>query len=228
MRDVCVLRHVPFEGPGILTDILQRRGARLSVRDVAVDPDWMTAASKADLLVVLGGPINVDQTELFPFLALEREILRTRMQEDGPLLGICLGAQIMARALDVPVEPGPVEVGWKPISLTPTGQSSVLSPLHGVPVLHWHGDHVAQSSELPSLAQTDVGAVQAFTRGRALGLQFHLEVEAAALEAWYVGHAAELGIHGISVTELREQAERWTPRLAPLARTVCENWLDSL
>lgn len=226
--DVRALRHVPFEDVGRLAGVLARRGARTVVHDVPTDTDWEAAARNADLLIVLGGPIGADDTPVFPWLLREREIVADRLLHRQPTLGICLGAQIMARALGVAVAPGPVEIGWKPLRLTAWGRDSVLAPLDGLSVLHWHGDHIAATPELPSLATTDVGPVQAFAHGSGLGLQFHLEVEAGSLEAWYVGHSVELASNQVPVSALRQQAAASADALIPACDSVFNNWLDSL
>src|SRR5262249_50632611 len=131
------------------------------------------------LLVILGGPIGVYETDAYPFIRDEIAAIKARLAAGGPMLGICLGAQLMASAMGARVAPGPAkEIGWAPITLTDSGTKSVLVPLAEAPVLHWHGDN----SELPDgctrLAFTDRCPVQAFYRApHQLGLQFHLETE---------------------------------------------------
>ena len=104
-----------------------------------------------DLLIVLGGPIGVYETETYPFIADEIAAIAARLAADKPMLGICLGAQMMAAALGARVAPGPVkEIGWAPLHLTAAGEKSVLAPLGATPVLHWHGDNC----ELPAGCDT--------------------------------------------------------------------------
>ena len=125
------------------------------------------------------------------------------------MLGICLGAQLMAAALGARVAPGPAkEIGWAPLTLTAAGQASVLAPLGTTPVLHWHGDNCELPSGLRAARSTPHCPVQAFLRTPSqLALQFHLETEPARLEAWLVGHTVELGKAGIDPRDVRAQAQ---------------------
>lgn len=95
----------------------------------------------ADVLIVLGGPISANDEMGYPFLCQALEIIQQRLAQQRPVLGICLGAQLMARALGARVAPlGVKEIGYGPIRLSSAPQTSVLAPLSDVPVLHWHGD----------------------------------------------------------------------------------------
>src|SRR5690606_25326731 len=133
----------------------------------------------ADLLVVLGGPIGVYQTDRYPFLAEEKAAIAARLGQDKPTLGICLGAQLMAEALGAPVAPtGKVEIGYGELTLTEDGRASPLRHIAAIPVLHWHGDQFAIPEGASRLAETQEFPNQAFSRGpRILGLQFHLEAD---------------------------------------------------
>jgi GMP synthase (glutamine-hydrolysing) len=135
---------------------------------------------------------------------------------------------MMAYALGAEVKPGPEkEIGWAPVDLTETGKTSVLAPLQGVPVLHWHGDNCALPSGAASLARTRVCPCQAFTIDRhALALQFHIEMNPAHIEQWLIGHAVELGRAGIDPREIRKQTQACGARTAEMGRKVFEAWLD--
>jgi GMP synthase (glutamine-hydrolysing) len=187
-----------------------------------------------DLLIVLGGPIGVYETEAYPFLRWELEGLRQRLARNAPTLGICLGAQLMAAALDAAVYPGSEgkEIGWA--SLVPGAEAAACPAMAellaaDLPVLHWHGDtfnlphgaaHLAASARYPN---------QAWSIGRnILGLQFHAEVLAPALERWYVGHASELATARIDVPRLRSDGRRFAPTLHVAARRFWRRWLDGI
>ena len=138
-----------------------------------------------DLLIVLGGPIGVYERDAYPFIADEVAAIAARLQANKPMLGICLGAQMMAAALGAGVAPGPVkEIGWAPLTSTASGRASVLGPLGVTPVLHWHGDNCELPTGCTRLASTPHCPVQAFMRTPSqLALQFHLETEPARFEA---------------------------------------------
>jgi GMP synthase (glutamine-hydrolysing) len=223
------VRHVAFEDLGLLAGALEEQGFVSSYVDapVAGEANW-AAATAADLLIVLGGPICVADIDAYPFLSVELELLRERLAADRPTLGICLGAQLMAVALGGSVGPGvTAEIG--PVTLTDAARGTVLEALEGVPVLHWHGDVITTPPEIPPLACTAVCANQAFARGpNILGLQFHLEAESASLESWLVGHAYELGTRGIVVARLREAAVEYGAVVALNAERVFSAWLSAL
>jgi GMP synthase (glutamine-hydrolysing) len=232
MQGAVAIRHVAFEDLGTLAALLQRRGYCCSYRDAAVDDLAAPDIEAADLLIVLGGPIGAYESELYPFLHDELRLIERRLAAGKPVLGICLGSQLMALALGARVYHGTgKEIGWAPIALTGAGRDSPLAPFaKGAPVLHWHGDTFDLPRGAVHLAQTERYRHQAFAWGsHALALQFHIEVEAAGLERWYVGHAAEISsTPGISVPVLRSEAEHWAPSLAPVAARTIESWLDAL
>ena len=167
-----------------------------SYRDTQRDDLGDPTIAAADLLIVLGGPFGAYETETYPFLAREIGILERRLALGRPTLGICLGAQLMAKALGARVFPGPVkEVGWGRIDLTAEGRASALKPLSddGAVVLHWHGDTFDLPDGATRLAANANYQNQAFSYDdRALALQFHLEADGAVLEKWYSGNAGDL------------------------------------
>ncbi|APD11304.1 glutamine amidotransferase [Pandoraea vervacti] len=183
-----------------------------------------------DLLVVLGGPIGAYDDALHPFIADELALVKRRLDAGKPILGICLGAQLMARALGAKVYPlGVKEIGYAPLMLTDAGQTSPLAALGDAAVLHWHGDQFDIPPGAAHLARTAVGAHQAFALGtHALGLQFHLEADAARIESWLVGHACELSAAKIDPATLREDARRHHARLSEVAPAVIGRWLDAM
>src|SRR6202161_3880281 len=151
-RSAVALRHVAFEDLGLLAPVMEREGWDVSFCEAAVDDLKHHSIRNANLLVVLGGPIGAYQTDIYPFLKSEIDLIEYRLSRDLPTLGICLGSQMMAKALGSRVFAGPVkEIGWGRIELTSEGAASCLSPLQDADsaVLHWHGD----SFDLPEGAQ---------------------------------------------------------------------------
>ena len=231
MSKTCLaVRHVAFEDLGVLGPLVSSRGYGVRYHDAGLQPFDAETLLAPDLLIVLGGPIGVYEQETYPFITAEMAAIKARLHADKPILGICLGAQLMAAALGARVAPGPVkEIGWASLALTPDGETSVLSPLARTPVLHWHGDNCEMPAGCVRLASTQHCPVQAFMRTPSqLALQFHLETEPARFESWLVGHTVELGKAGIDPRELRAQARTLGPATRELGQGVLAAWLDKV
>lgn len=231
MPSLVAIRHVPFENLDGFAAPLAARGYSISYREAPVDDLSAADLFDADLLVVLGGPIGAYEDALYPFLNGELALIERRLRQGRPVLGICLGAQLMARALGARVYPGKKELGWAPLQLTEAGR---LSPLRFIEpatkVLHWHGDTFDLPAGASHLAATAENPHQAFSLGRhALGLQFHIEATAMGLERWYVGHALEIATTpGVTLTSLRMEAVQAAPILARPAQAVLASWLRGI
>jgi GMP synthase (glutamine-hydrolysing) len=234
---VVVLSHVPFEDLGSLQPELERRRFAVETVHVPAASFPLSEAQRCDLLIVLGGPIGVYDSQDYPFLTAEIDCIRQRLAARRPILGICLGAQLMAFALGARVYPGAAgpEIGWFP--LQPGDAKSALSesvPAWFAPLLapnlsffHWHGDTFDLPAGARHLTGTALYPNQAFAlENYGLALQFHPEVTAIGLERWYVGHACELRQRGLSIAQLREAASRHAPILAPAATQFFKLWLD--
>jgi GMP synthase (glutamine-hydrolysing) len=229
-RSCLVIGHVAFEDLDLLAPIIARRGYEIRYLQAGVDPIDTATLKAPDLLVVLGGPIGVYETDTYPFIRDEIAAIRARLEADKPTLGICLGAQLMAAALGARVAPGPVkEIGWASVALTKAGEQSVLSTLAATPVLHWHGDTCELPAGCERLAATEHCPVQAFSRRPwQLALQFHLEVDAARFERWLIGHTVELGKAGLDPNALRAQARTHGAATVQAGRAVFSSWLQSI
>ena len=189
---VLALQHVDVERLSLLEEVLAQNG--VPSRYLALHKGETLPRSLGDLedvgaIVVLGGPMGVYEEEKYPWLADELRFLREAMHAGFPVYGLCLGAQLMAAALDARVYPGEgkKEIGWFPVDLTPEAQGDPLlgDEAASFPVFQWHGDtfdlpqgavHLASSARYPN---------QAFRWGaRAYAFQFHLEISMADISTW--------------------------------------------
>jgi GMP synthase (glutamine-hydrolysing) len=230
-KKLCLaVRHVAFEDIGLLGPLVVSRNYEVRYHDAGIDPFDSNTLRSPDLVIVLGGPIGVYEGNAYPFIAGEVAAIAGRIAAEKPILGICLGAQMMAAALGARVAPGPhKEIGWAPLTLTAEGNKSVLVPLGATPVLHWHGDNCELPAGCLGLASTTHCPVQAFVRSPSqLALQFHLETEPARFESWLVGHTVELGKAGIDPNELRKQAQTFGGATLEIGRKVLAAWLDQV
>jgi GMP synthase (glutamine-hydrolysing) len=226
MGTAVALRHLAFEDLGLIEPWLRARGWRVHYYDVGVDELWKLDLDPVDLLVVLGGPIGAEDDARYPYLAEEVRLIRERMDSGRPLLGICLGAQLMACALGAAVRPmGGKEIGFAPLTLAPAARDTPLARIGDQPVLHWHGDQFALPRGIESLAATPVCPHQAFMVGdHAMAWQFHLEVDPSRIEQWLIGHTGELTQAGIDLDVLRAQAREHRHGLAQALDRVLSDW----
>lgn len=227
-RRCLAIRHVAFENLGAFSGPIAEAG--YEVRYAEAGTDALNAADDAHLLVVLGGPVGAYDEARYPWLAAELALIERRIATGRPILGVCLGAQLLARAAGARVYPGPVkEIGYAPVRLTEAGKASPLAALADSPtVLHWHGDTFDLPENARRLAQTDAYANQVFALGASLGLQFHLEVDPGSLEAWLIGHSAELAAGDLDPGDLREQARRHGKATIRTAHEVMNAWLSTI
>jgi GMP synthase (glutamine-hydrolysing) len=230
MKTLVALRHLAFEDLGLLAPLMERQGWRIHYYDLGVDALWKLDLSQVDMLVVLGGPIGVEEDERYPFLVEEVQLVRERLASQRPMLGICLGAQMIARAMGARVKPmGVKEIGYVPLSLTPEGLGSPLAAIGSQPVLHWHGDQFDLPQGTPSLASTPMCPNQAFAIGsHTMAWQFHLEVDAARIEQWLIGHTAELAQARIPTQQLRDDARKHAAALQLALQRVVGDWLGAM
>jgi GMP synthase-like glutamine amidotransferase len=191
-RPWAVIQHVDHEGPGMIEGSLARRGLRHEVFRMDRGQSLPDAGS-VDGLVVMGGPMGVHDTDQYPWLDIERELIAAVATSGRAVLGVCLGAQQLAVALGAEVTTGPTEeIGPGQVELTEAGRRDpVFGPEYSglahtsVPCVHWHRDTFSLPDGAVHLAGTRLFPHQAFRWGdRAYALQFHVEVDHSLAEAW--------------------------------------------
>ncbi|MCB2184433.1 MAG: gamma-glutamyl-gamma-aminobutyrate hydrolase family protein [Desulfobulbaceae bacterium] len=170
------LQHVPFEGLGSIEPWLRATDYEITSTqffDSAELPDF----KNIDLLVVMGGPMSVNDQEEFPWLALEKKFIRDVIESGKPVLGICLGAQLIASAMEAKVFRNSVkEIGWFPVKGVPSSGTSFFSFPPSSEVFHWHGETFDLPKGATRIACSEGCENQAFQLGKSvIGLQFHLE-----------------------------------------------------
>jgi GMP synthase (glutamine-hydrolysing) len=237
-KTVNVIRHLAFEDLGSFASVLQAHGYQINyieAADFALKPDDLSQldALSDNLLIVLGGPISVNDTAIFPFVDKEVALLKKRIAADKPTMGICLGAQLIARALGAKVYPGKVkEIGWYPLSLTGAGEQSAIRYLNAghCTVLHWHGETFDLPDNAELLASSERYLHQAFSYGKnTLALQFHPEVTQRGLEKWFIGHIGEISqTEGVSVEKLREDSRLYANQLEMQGELFFNSWLNEV
>lgn len=172
---VHVLQHVPFEGLGSIGAWLSQRGARVTYSRF-FESAQLPALTDIDLIIALGGPMSVNDEERFPWLREEKHFVAEAIASNKAVLGICLGAQLIANALGSRVYPGSEkEIGWFPVLAELTESDTFVFPA-STEVFHWHGETFDLPAGAVRLASSAACRNQAFQIGaRVIGLQFHLE-----------------------------------------------------
>ncbi len=235
---VNVIRHLAFEDLDSFASILQVNGYQVNyieAADFALKPEDLSQvdALADDLLIILGGPISVNDVAMFPFLEAEITLLKQRIKADKPTLGICLGAQLIASALGSKIYPAvEKEIGWYDLSLSSAGQQTALRYLAAehCRVLHWHGETFDLPEAAVLLASSEKCCNQAFSVGEhVLALQFHPEVSQRGLEKWFIGHIGEImQTDGVSVEQLRNDTQQYASRLEIQGELFFNSWLNKV
>jgi GMP synthase (glutamine-hydrolysing) len=231
MAKIYVLQHHPVENLGRIADALE--GAALAWQYVRVgDGQPVPADMKgAGGLIVMGGPMGVYQTERYPWLRDEMRLIEDALKSNLPVLGVCLGAQIVAAALGAKVERNPdgKEIGWHSIRLGDFARDDRL--MRGLPAtltpFHWHGDIFELPRGAVSLASSDKTPCQAFRYGDK-AFQFHFEVTAEGVAAMAAAFAKELVRESISSERMIAQAADFMPALEKISDTVFSRWASPI
>jgi GMP synthase (glutamine-hydrolysing) len=226
-RTALVLQHVAPEGPGGIGDALRR--AEVALRTIHVyRGEPVPAALESDALVVMGGPMGVYEADQFPHLRAELRLIEDAIARGRPVIGVCLGSQLIAAALGARVYPsGHKELGWYPVTLTDAAANDPLlrdAPRQFVG-LHWHGDIFDLPAGAVHLASSQMTTHQAFRYARNVyAFLFHMEVTPPHLEAMMTAFADEIAGAGVSDESMRGGAAEHLAKLQQIGATVFDRF----
>jgi len=229
---ILVFQHVPYEPLGTLDPLLKQAGFRIRYVNFGRNPDERPDLDRYAALIILGGPMNADNTAEFPHLATELELIQGALQRDMSILGICLGAQLLAKALGGTVHAGAGrEIGWYPVDVTAAGRRDPVLSTFGQQeeVFQWHDDVIELPDHIEPLAGSENCPVQAFRHGEhAYGFQFHLEVDGALIERWLTipQHQPELADGAIDPEQIRGRIEESIEPLISLSNSTFGRWVE--
>lgn len=203
MGKILIFQHVAYEILGTLNPLLKQTGFRIRYVNFERTPDFTPSLTGYEGLVILGGPMNVDQADRYPHLTAELHCIREAIAKDIPVLGICLGAQLLAQALGAQVGPNPQwEIGWYDVVPTTAGRADPLLGHFGAQekIFMWHGSTFEIPEGAIQLASSKYCSNQAFRFGdKVYGFQFHLEVDEAMVQRWLAAPKRNkelLALHG--------------------------------
>ena len=236
MPRLLVFQHVAAEPLGTLDPLIRARGHRIRFVNFEREPEAQPDVDRYRGLVVLGGPMNVEDQHARAHLRTELRAIHRMLEQGKPVLGICLGAQLLAHVLGAKVQRIPVpEIGWHPLRTTAAGRvDPVLSPLgRETPVFQWHGYRFDIPRGAVHLAESDACAQQAFRHGdNAYGFQFHLEMDAPLVARWLANPAyrAELAASGAAQDEtaIRAATQACMANMQQRADAVFNAFLDKV
>lgn len=218
---VLILQHADWEKPGRILECLDDVGLQTMTMNITgqAKPD-LPEFSEIAGLVIMGGPMGATDYENYPGLKKEAKLARAAISVGKPVIGVCLGQQIIATALGAKLTSGAVdEVGFAPIKrLSQHDYFSMWSKQ--LNVLHWHHDVVGLPEGAEPLARSEQTKVQAFRIGSALAMQFHLEVSAPLLEEWLAEPTMVKGMKKSQIQKIRDDFNEYNTQLQPLADSV--------
>ncbi len=236
MAKVLVFQHVAAEPLGMLDPMIRQRGHRIRYVNFSRDPNAQPTVDRYHALIVLGGPMVPDDTAGHPHLATEIRCIERALERDIPVLGICLGAQLLAHTLGAAVRPGSEwEIGWYPVGPGRDGGADRLfaALTQPTPIFQWHGYTFDLPAGAKHLARSAAYRNQAFRYADcAYGLQFHLELDRRLINRWLSlpAYLEELENSGVvsSAEQIRQDTDRHIANSNRLGQNIFGGFLDLL
>ncbi|OPX98669.1 MAG: GMP synthase (glutamine-hydrolyzing) [Syntrophorhabdus sp. PtaB.Bin006] len=228
---VLVVKHVSNEGPGLIRTFFESQGWPVELVDMSSGGRLPDSLEGIGAVIMLGGPMNVYEEDTYPFLQGEDRFIGDLIRQEIPFMGICLGAQLLAKACKAKVfRANSEEIGWHEVNLTKEGARDLL--FHGLPqclkVFQWHEDTFEVPEGAVLLAHASSCTNQAFRVGRnAYGLQFHIEVTPDMVSAWMAGQRGKVNVKKINLeaAEIRDLFENRTNTILTNFRRLVESSL---
>jgi GMP synthase-like glutamine amidotransferase len=233
MKPVAIFRHAATEGPGYIAEFLERHAVPFQLVHIDQGETVPDDATRFSGLVFMGGPMSVNDD--LSWIAQSTALIRHAVGRDIPVMGHCLGSQLMARALGSVVAKNPVkEIGWSEVTvLSGNVASAWLGDLRSFDGFHWHGETFSLPSGAVPLLSSRYCANQGFALGKHLGLQCHVEMTAAMIRDWCEHNVDELaasadspGVQPAAVMQAEMAAK--LPQLHAAADRLYEHWLQGV
>lgn len=229
-KPILFIKNISIEGPGTMESFVIKRNIPYKILDLYQCGSMLSAPENYGSIVVLGGPMNVYEENKYPFLREEKQFLASCIEKKIPILGICLGAQLLSCVLTGDVKKNEIpEIGWFDVELTPEGEKNplfegILSPFT---VFQWHGDTFSIPENGHRLAKSLLCENQAFSvENKFFGIQFHIEVDAPTAREWAACYKDDVkGEELISVLALAKSSDtRFSAVLEKNAQIFYQNY----
>jgi GMP synthase (glutamine-hydrolysing) len=223
---ILLIVHQETSDPGLIGQILRTRGYELDTRCLAMGDRLPADSNEHEGTIIFGGPMSANDDHILPFLQAEMDWISVVLNSGKPFLGICLGAQLLARVLGATVAPHPdgiAEIGYFPVQPTAAGKAFDLPEQ----VYHWHREGFELPKGATLLAQGETFINQAFCYGSAYGLQFHPEMTEAMIDKWTTLGAEQLTLTGAQLRQQQLEKYRvYGPAIAIWLERFLTRWLD--